>query len=89
MIALLEWLGLATIQWIVQDLYTSRVAESVERCQMGSPKIRPPDPLVWPIARRAWLQSSFSLGCSLLISLAGCFGMAPYRTKYDAAGIVG
>lgn len=56
---------------------------------MESQKISPPDPLVLPIARRAWLQSSFSLGCSLLISLAGCPGKAPDRTKNDAAGKVG
>ncbi len=87
--ALLEWVGLEKIQWIVQDFYTSRFAESLERCQMESQKISPPDPLVLPIARRAWLQSSFSLGCSLLISLAGCPGKAPDRTKNDAAGKVG
>ena len=87
--ALLEWVGLEKIQWIVQDFYTSRFAESLERCQMESQKISPPDPLVLPIARRAWLQSSFSLGCSLLISLAGCPDKAPDRTKNDAAGKVG
>ncbi len=87
--ALLEWVGLEKIQWIVQDFYTSRFAESLERCQMESQKISPPDPLVLPIARRAWLQSSFSLGCSLLTSLAGCPGKAPDRTKNDAAGKVG
>jgi hypothetical protein len=87
--ALLEWVGLEKIQWIVQDFYTSRFAESLETCQMESQKISPPNALGSQIARRAWLRGSFSLGCSLLVSLAGCPGKAPDRTKNDAAGKVG
>lgn len=56
---------------------------------MESQKIRPPNPRVSRIQRRAWLQGSIALGCTFLTSLAGCPATSLNRPKSDAAAKVG